>query len=126
MTGLGRGCIIMGAIVGIAAPTRGQSPAYAAAPALAGDTILVDASLAQLIESASARGLPAAPLVAKVREGRLKRATSARIRTALAALVSRLDSARAALGPTASADELVAGADAIAAGADGSAVRLVR
>ena len=64
MTGLGRGCIIMGAIVGIAAPTRGQSPAYAAAPALAGDTIVVDASLAQLIESASARGLPAAPLVA--------------------------------------------------------------
>jgi hypothetical protein len=61
-----------------------------------------------------------------VREGRLKRAAMPRIRNALVALAARLDSARAALGPSASADELVAGADALAAGADVNAVRAVR
>jgi hypothetical protein len=101
---------------------RAQSPAYAASPSDSG----IDASLARVIEAANTRGLPAAPLLAKVREGRLKRAGTPRIRNALAALVTRLDSARAALGPSASADELVAGADALAAGADASAVRAIR
>lgn len=99
--------------------------AQTSAQAAVGDTTL-DASLVRVIDGASARGLPPAPLLAKVREGRLKRATTARIRGALASLVTRLDSARAALGPTASTDELVAGADAFAAGADATAVRAVR
>ena len=99
-----------------------QTSAYAAG---VGDTT-IDASLVRVIDGASARGIPSAPLLAKVREGRLKRANTARIRSALASLVTRLDSARAALGPAASADELVAGADAFAAGADATAVRAVR
>lgn len=99
-----------------------QTSAYAAG---VGDTTL-DVSLARVIDGASARGIPSAPLLAKVREGRLKRANPARIRGALANLVARLDSARAALGPGASTDELVAGADAFAAGADATAVRAVR
>ena len=109
-------------VAGMAHGAFAQAPAYAAG---VGDTTL-DASLARVIDGASARGIPSAPLLAKVREGRLKRANPARIRGALASLVARLDSARAALGPTASTDELVAGADAFAAGADATAVRAVR
>ncbi len=77
------------------------------------------------IARASGRGLPIEPLRAKVREGRMKRAPEARIRLAVLALVSRLDTARAALGPSANAGELNAGADALAAGADATAVRAV-
>ena len=77
------------------------------------------------IARASGRGLPIEPLRAKVREGRMKRAPDARIRLAVLALVSRLDTARAALGLSASTEELIAGADALAAGADGAAVRAV-
>jgi hypothetical protein len=115
------GLTLLLSLAASAAPA--QSPAYASpAPQ---DTAM-DASLVRVIQAANTRGLPAEPLLAKVREGRLKRAATPRIRNALAALVTRLDSARAALGPSASADELVAAADALAAGADGSAVRAVR
>jgi hypothetical protein len=109
----------------VARAAQAQSPAYAAPAGPPGDTAL-DASLARVIEAANTRGLPAGPLLAKVREGRLKRAGTPRIRNALTALVTRLDSARAALGPSATADELMAGADALAAGADAGAVRAVR
>lgn len=95
--------------------------ALAAAPL---DTTL-DPIVEREIARASGRGLPIEPLRAKVREGRMKRAPDARIRLAVMALVSRLDTARAALGPSASTGELVAGADALSAGADASAVRAV-
>ena len=123
MTPLRRASLLLAAWMSLigAATAEAQAPVYAAAA----DTAM-DITLVRVIESARARGIPAEPLVAKVREGRLKRAAAPRIRTALAALVTRLDSARAALGPNASADELIAGADALAAGADGSAVRAVR
>lgn len=120
-----RGRATLMALLLVATLPRGavaQTAAYAAGVA---DTTL-DASLVRVIDGASARGIPSAPLLAKVREGRLKRANTARIRSALASLVARLDSARAALGPSASTDELVAGADAFAAGADATAVRAVR
>src|SRR3954469_12578984 len=120
-----RGSIILTLVVALVAPAaRSQSPVYAAAASSLGDTAM-DASLVRLIEAANTRGLPAGPLLAKVREGRLKRAGTPRIRNALAALVTRLDSARAALGTGASADELMAAADALAAGADVNAVRAV-
>ncbi len=102
-----------------------QTPAFAATAPATADTTM-DEALALVIERARARGIPAEPLFAKVREGRLKRAGAQRIRTALGALVTRLDSARAALGSAASSDELVAGADALAAGADATAVRVVK
>jgi len=85
----------------------------------------IDLIVEREIARASGRGLPTEPLRAKVREGRLKRAPDARIRVAVLALVSRLDTARAALGPSASAGELIAGADALSAGADAAAVRAV-
>ena len=120
------GYIILTLAIAALGPAAGaQSPAYAAATASLGDTA-IDPSIVRLIESASTRGLPSGPLLAKIREGRLKRATTPRIRTALTALVTRLDSARAALGPSATVDELVAGADALAAGANADAVRAVR
>lgn len=88
------------------------------------DTTL-DPIVEREIARASVRGLPTEPLRAKVREGRMKRASDARIQLAVMALASRLDTARAALGPSASAGELIAGADALSAGADASAVRAV-
>lgn len=83
------------------------------------------AAITREIDRARARGLPVAALVSKVREGRLKRATGARIHSAVAALAVRLDSARSAIGAQASPEELAAGADALAAGADAAALRAV-
>jgi hypothetical protein len=120
-----RTSLLVGMLTLVAPTAWSQSPAFAATAGASADTT-VDAALARVVEGAAARGLPPAPLMAKIREGRLKRAASPRIRTALTALIARLDTARAALGPTASVDELVAGADALAAGADAAAVRAVR
>ena len=97
--------------------------AYAAGAPLDSAT---QAALRVEMTRAQARGLPLEPLEAKVREGQIKRAAPARIRGAVAALATRLDSARAALGPTSNAAELVAGADALAAGADAGALRTLR
>jgi hypothetical protein len=84
------------------------------------------AALTRELTLARQRGLPVEPLVAKVREGTIKRAAPSRIRSAVAALAVRLDSARSALGTASSAAELVAGADALGAGADVTALRAVR
>lgn len=84
------------------------------------------ASITREITLARDRGLPVEALVAKVREGRLKRATGTRIRVAVVALARRLDSARAGLGPNSTAEELAAGADALAAGSDVSSLRTLR
>ena len=110
----------------LATPRAGaQQPLYAAS-ALAELDSATTAGVLHELESASRRGLPTEPLLAKAREGRVKRAAGPRIRLAVAALATRLDSARGALGPSSSSDELVAGADALAAGADGSALRTLR
>ena len=115
------------ASIALSAPSaaRAQRPMYAASASAMPDTT-IDAVLVRQIELATARGVPAAPLLAKVREGRLKRAPAARIRLAVAALAARLDTARAALGADATPDDLVAGADALLAGAGAAALRAVR
>jgi hypothetical protein len=84
------------------------------------------AALTRELGQAGLRGLPVKPLLAKIREGTVKRAAPSRIRSAVAALAGRLDSARVALGLASSAAELVAGADALGAGADLAALRAVR
>jgi hypothetical protein len=84
------------------------------------------AALSRELRLAQSRGLPVEPLMAKVREGRIKRAAPSRIRSAVAALAVRLDSARLALGTASKDAELVAGADALGAGADMTALRTVR
>ena len=108
---------------GAARGARAQQVAYAAGAPLDSAT---QAALRVEMTRAQTRGLPLEPLEAKVREGQIKRAAPARIRGAVAALATRLDSARAALGPTSNAAELVAGADALAAGADAGALRTLR
>lgn len=122
-----RGRLVLPLLLGASAiPDRAaaQSPAYAAN---ASDLDSATQSVLRLeISRAASRGVPEEPLLAKVREGRLKRASGIRIRAAVAALAVRLDSARAGLGPGASRDELVAGADAIAAGAAPSTLRALR
>jgi hypothetical protein len=82
--------------------------------------------LGKEIALAHARGLPVDPLIAKVREGRLKRAPGARIRAAVERLGERLSVAREALGAMSTAEEITAGADAISAGAQAASLRAVR
>ena len=102
-----------------------QQVAYAAT-AVAGLDSATQAAVVRELGRARTRGLPVQPLVAKVREGQIKRAAPERIRVAVAALSVRLDSARSALGPASHEAEIVAGADAIAAGVDQSSLRAVR
>jgi hypothetical protein len=102
-----------------------QQVVYAASVPTELDSV-TRAALTRELGLARQRGLPVEPLVAKVREGQIKRADPARIRTAVAALAQRLDSARAALGSASNAAELVAGADALGAGADAVSLRAVR
>lgn len=118
--------LAVGVLAAMTAPSgaRAQAAVYAAS-APAQDSTL-DAVLVRDIELATSRGIPAGPLFAKVREGRLKRATNARIRIAVGALAARLDTARSALGADATAAELMAGADALSAGAGAGALRSVR
>lgn len=102
-----------------------QQVAYAASTVAELDSA-TQAAVVRELGRARTRGLPVQPLVAKVREGQIKRATPARIRVAVAALAARLDSARSALGPASNVAEIVAGADAIAAGVDAGSLRAVR
>jgi hypothetical protein len=101
-----------------------QDVAYAAS--LTDLDSATQAVLGKEIALARTRGLPVDPLIAKVREGRLKRAPSARIRAAVERLSERLGAAREALGPFSTPEEVTAGADAIAAGAQASSLRAVR
>lgn len=102
-----------------------QQVAYAASAVSELDSA-TQAAVMRELGRARSRGLPVQPLVAKVREGQVKRAAPDRIRLAVSALATRLDSARAALGATSTPAEIVAGADAIAAGVTLSTLRSVR
>ncbi|CAN5853682.1 hypothetical protein BH11GEM1_BH11GEM1_14550 [soil metagenome] len=118
-------CLILLTLSVPARPLRAQQVAYAASLGADLDSA-TQAAVAREIARARERGLPVEPLVAKVREGSLKRAPGSRIRTAVEKLAERLNAARAALGAESSTDELVAGADAIAAGADAWSLRALR
>jgi hypothetical protein len=103
----------------------GQQITFAASGATELDSA-TQAALTRDVTQARSRGLPVEPLLAKVREGQIKRARPERIRSAVSALMTRLDSARSALGVASNRAELVAGADALGAGADAAALRAVR
>ena len=110
----------------IATPRAGaQQVAYAASPGAMLDSATL-AAVTREMSRARLIGIPVEPLVAKVREGRLKRAPGPRIQAAVEHLVERLTAARTALGAESSAEEVIAGADAIAAGADGASLRALR
>ena len=117
--------LMMLAVIVVARPLRAQQVAYAAGLGAELDSA-TQAAVSREIARARELGLPIEPLVAKVREGTLKRAPGHRIRTAIEKLAERLHVARTALGTASSADEVIAGADAIAAGADASSLRAVR
>jgi len=104
---------------------RAQQVAYASTAVAELDSV-TQAVVMRELGRARTRGLPVQPLVAKVREGQIKRAAPERIRVAVSALAARLDSARSALGAGSNAAELVAGADAIAAGADQGSLQAIR
>ncbi|MDB4917623.1 MAG: hypothetical protein JWM95_5267 [Gemmatimonadetes bacterium] len=108
-----------------AARVHAQQVAYAANVGVELDST-TQAAVAREVSRARDRGIPVEPLLAKVREGRLKRAPGSSIRAAVAKLAVRLDSARAALGAESTNEELVAGADALAAGAGETSLRSLR
>ena len=116
---------VLSLVTSLPATASAQQVAFAAT-ALAELDSATKAAVSKELGRAQSRGLPVQPLVAKVREGQIKRAAPQRIRLAVAALAARLDSARAALGPASNAAELVAGADALSAGVNQGALRAVR
>jgi hypothetical protein len=73
-------------------------------------------AVAAVVDSARKTRLPTEPLVDKALEGEKKGAGGERIVTAVRGLYAELRSARAALGPGATTDEINAGANALHAG----------
>lgn len=122
-----RGLALTATIFALTSPltASAQQVAYAASLVAELDSA-TQAAVVRELGRARTRGLPVQPLVAKVREGQIKRAAPERIRVALAALATRLDSARSALGTSSRDAEIIAGADAIAAGVDQASLRAVR
>jgi hypothetical protein len=119
--------VLAAVIIALTPPSTmpAQQVAYAATSVAELDSA-TQAAVVRELGRARTRGLPVQPLVAKVREGQIKRAAPERIRVAVVALSVRLDSARSALGPTSRDAEVIAGADAIAAGVDQASLRAVR
>ena len=119
--------VTLAVAITLAVPARiaAQQVAFAAT-ALSELDSATAAAVVREMGRAQSRGLPLQPLVAKVREGQIKRAAPDRIRIAVAALAARLESARAALGDGSNAAEIVAGADALSAGVDQATLRAVR
>jgi hypothetical protein len=79
-----------------------------------------------LIDSARAEGIPSEPLVQKALEGASKHADGARILTAVHMLAGELGDARAALGPSSTDAEVIAGASALHAGIAPAALARMR
>jgi hypothetical protein len=116
---------VLVATFSLASAVSAQQASYASTAPTELDSA-TQAALRIELSRARARGLPLAPLLAKVREGQIKRAQPARTRAAVASLAARLDSARAALGQATTPEEMMSGADAIAAGAGAKALRTLR
>lgn len=83
-------------------------------------------SLRAALLDAQRLGLPTEPVVSKALEGVEKGAPGVRIRSAIRAMLVRLQTAHEGLAPVASDAELVAGADALASGVPRSSLRELR
>ena len=79
-----------------------------------------------LIDSARGEGIPSEPLVQKALEGASKHADGPRILTAVRMLAGELGDARAALGPSSTDAEVIAGASALHAGIAPAALSRMR
>jgi hypothetical protein len=106
---VGASCVL----IVTAAAARGQTANSTRLARLDSSTRIVVLALA---DSARKSHLPAEPLVNKALEGSQKGADDARIVSAVRGLYAELRTARAALGPNASTDEINAGANALHAG----------
>jgi len=83
--------------------------------------------LTSIVDSARARGLPTAPIIAKISQGVLLHAAPDRIVTAAQSVATRLDDARTALAPKPTAADIVAGGDALSvSGVTKTALEAVR
>jgi hypothetical protein len=102
-------------VIGVAGRTaHAQEPADRTLPAqLSAST---RATLERIIDSARVAGLPVDPLYSKVREGVFRSADEGRVIAAVQRLGHDLGDARAALGDSVGAEEIVAGANALRAG----------
>ncbi len=87
---------------------------------------LTAASLRQLLDSASRRGLPVAPLIGRALEGAARRVGGARILLVVREYSNALESARESLGPESSVAELDAGAAALRSGIEPRALAAIR
>lgn len=83
-------------------------------------------AVGRVLDGARAAGLPAGPIVAKVRLGMLRHAPDSVILAAAQAVAARLLEARRALGPLADPADLAAGADALGTGVTADGLRMVR
>lgn len=90
------------------------------------ELVASDALLRTLIDGAATRGVPAEPLLAKVREGVAKGSDAARIREAVRLLAQRMERAGKALAPAYSIGELTAGAGALQSGVTPGTLRDLR
>lgn len=84
------------------------------------------AHVRQILDSASAQGLPVTVLASRVREGVRRGVPGPRIVVVTRNLASALGSAKATLGASASSLEIQAGAEAMVAGAPTAALRQIR
>lgn len=111
-----------------AAAPRASAQATARASSAVDDMADVPArhAVRELLEAAPARGIPIEPLLTKVREGVAKSSTPERIHDAVRLLSSRLESARAALSPVYSTEELTAGAGALQVGVSAATLKGLR
>ncbi|MEP6778901.1 MAG: hypothetical protein ABJC26_03360 [Gemmatimonadaceae bacterium] len=79
-----------------------------------------------LFDSASAHGIPSAPLINKANMGAALHASSSRILNAVKNHLSDMLDARVALGENSTESELSSGADALRSGIDGKALVAIR
>jgi hypothetical protein len=83
-------------------------------------------AVSAIVDSAHGEGIPGEPLVQKALEGASKHADDARILAAVRMLARELGDARAALGPSSSDAEVIAGASALHAGIAPAALTRMR
>jgi hypothetical protein len=100
--------LIVGLLGGVAGVARGQESL---------DFVSADretaAQLTQILESVKAADLPTEPVIAKARLAMRVKAPPARLVVVLRAVASRLEEARAALGPASPKADIIAGQDAL-------------
>ena len=103
-----------------------QAQAIVQPASLGGLDSTTQVAIAQVIESARAKGVPVEPLVQKARLGARARVPGARIHASVAAYADQLVAARDALAPQPTSAEVEAGAQALASGVPAQTLERMR